>query len=155
MRDEGRQKNTNTPISFIPHPSSLIPSDGGGGTRMSDWTEDNFGNDGARDYLAMLTAKLVATIREVIGDDERIEPDEDGESLLMPSIEVLALLCERYNEAPPRVKTIRQWHEKYLAAFDAGFDKMKPPPGLKAARRKIILKTFRWLESLSESYHEA
>jgi hypothetical protein len=118
-----------------------------------DWTEDNFGNESARDYLDMLIAKLVATIREVIVDDERIEPDEDGESLLMPSLEVLALLCERYDAAPPRPTTLRQWHEKYLAAFDRGIDKMKPPPGFKAARRKVIDKTFRWLESLSETYY--
>ena len=26
------------------------------------WTEENFGNDGAREYLAVMTAKLVATI---------------------------------------------------------------------------------------------
>jgi hypothetical protein len=69
----------------------------------------------------------------------------------MPSVEVLALLCERYNASPPRPATIRQWHEKYLAAFDAGIDKMKPKPGFKAARRKTIDKTFRWLESLSET----
>jgi hypothetical protein len=119
-----------------------------------DWTEDNFGNEGARDYLEVLTAKLVATIREVISDSERIEPDEDGESLLMPSVEVLALLCERYDAAPPRPATIRQWHEKYIAAFDAGFDKMKPAPGFKMARRKAIEKTFRWLQSLSETCHE-
>jgi hypothetical protein len=122
---------------------------------MSDeWTEDNFGNDGARDYLAMLTAKLVATIREVIVDDERIAPDEDGESLLMPSVEVLALLCERYDAAPPRPTTLKQWHEKYLAAFDSGIDKMDPTPAFKTARRKVITKTFRWLESLSESYYD-
>jgi hypothetical protein len=120
-----------------------------------DWTEDNFGNDGARDYLAMLTAKLVATIREVIVDDERIEPDEDGESLLMPSVEVLALLCERYDAAPPRPTTVRQWHEKYLAAFDAGIAKMEPTAAFKTARRKVITKTFRWLESLSETYYES
>jgi hypothetical protein len=119
-----------------------------------DWTEDNFGNEGARDYLEVLTAKLVATIREVVSDEERIEPDEDGESLLMPSLDVLALLCERYNAAPPRPATIRQWHEKYLAAFDARFDKMKPAPGFKTTRRKFIDKTFRWLVSLSETYYE-
>jgi hypothetical protein len=119
-----------------------------------DWTEDNFGNDGARDYLAMLTAKLVATIREVVHDDERIEPDEDGESLLMPSVEVLALLCERYDAPPPRPTTVKQWHEKYLAAFDAGIAKMNPPAGFKTARRKVIENTFRWLESLSETYYE-
>ncbi len=34
----------------------------------------NFANEGAQDYLAMLTAKLVATITEVAADDERIAP---------------------------------------------------------------------------------
>jgi hypothetical protein len=121
---------------------------------MGEWTEDNFGNDGAKDYLAMMTAKLVATIREVVGDDERIVPDEDGESLLMPSVEILALLCERCNAAPPRPATVKQWHEKYQAAFDAGIDKMKPPPGFKANRRRVIENTFRWLESLAESYYQ-
>jgi hypothetical protein len=121
---------------------------------MGEWTEDNFGNDGARDYLAMMTAKLVATIREVIADDERIVPDEDGESLLMPSVEILALLCERCGAAPPRHATVKQWHEKYLAAFDAGIDRMKPPPGFKANRKRVIENTFRWLESLAESYYQ-
>ena len=120
-----------------------------------DWTEDNFGNDGARDYLAMLTAKLVATIREVIVDDERIEPDEDGESLLMPSAEVLALLCERYGATPPRAETVRDWHQKYLAAFDATAGRLKLKPDFKAARRKVIDNTFRWLEGLADGYWES
>lgn len=122
---------------------------------MEEWTEDNFGNQEARKYLAVLTARLLATIRDVVGQDDRIAPDEDGESLLMPSVEVLALLCERYDAEPPRVATVRQWHAKYLAAFDAGFDTMKPPAELKAARRKRVEQTFRWLEGLAESYHEA
>jgi hypothetical protein len=121
---------------------------------MGEWTEDNFGNDGARDYLAMMTAKLVATIREVVGDDERIVPEEDGESLLMPSVEILALLCERCGAAPPRPGTVKQWHEKYLAAFDRGIDRMRPSPGFKADRRRVIENTFRWLESLSDSYYQ-
>jgi hypothetical protein len=121
---------------------------------MDDWTEDNFGNPGARDYLAMLLARLRATINEVLKDAERLAPDEDGESLFMPSIDVLALLCERYGAEPPRPATVRQWHSKYLAAFDAGFDRLGPSAKLKTARRRVIENTFRWLESLSESYHE-
>jgi hypothetical protein len=120
---------------------------------MDDWTEDNFGNEGARDYLSILTARLVATVREVVGDDDRLSPDEDGESLLMPSVEVLALLCERYNAEPPRPATVRQWHTKYLAAFDAGIDSMGATAEFKTARRKVIDNTFRWLEGLAESYH--
>ncbi len=122
---------------------------------MSEWTVDNFGNDGARDYLAMMTAKLVATIREVIGDDDRIAPDEDGESLLMPSVEILALLCERCNATPPRPATVKQWREKYLAAFDQGIDRLKPKPAFKTERRRIIENTFHWLESLSNSYYDS
>ena len=121
---------------------------------MGDWTEDNFGNDGARDYLAMMTAKLVATIREVVADDERIAPDEDGESLLMPSVEILALLCERCGAAPPRPATTKQWHEKYLAVFDAGVAKMKVTAEFRTGRRRVIENTFRWLESLSKSYYQ-
>ena len=118
-----------------------------------DWTEDNFGNEGARDYLAMLTSRLVATIREVVLDDERIEPDEDGESLLMPSVEVLALLCERYDAPPPRPATVRGWREKYLGVYDREVGRLKRPAEFKSARRKVIEQTFRWLEGLAESYH--
>jgi hypothetical protein len=120
---------------------------------MSEWSEDNFGNEGARDYLAMMTAKLVATIREVIADDERITPDEDGESLLMPSLEILALLCERCGAAPPRPAVIQQWRDKYLAAFDAGHQALNLDADSLQARRRVIDNTFRWLESLSETYY--
>ena len=121
---------------------------------MGEWTEDNFGNEGARDYLSMMTSKLVATIKEVMSDDERLEPGEDGESLLMPSVEILALLCERCGASPPRLSVVKQWHEKYLAAFDAGFAGMDPPTDLAPDRRRVIENTFRWLESLSESYYQ-
>jgi hypothetical protein len=119
-----------------------------------NWSEDNFGNDGARATLELWTAKMVATITEVLADRERIAPDEDGESMLMPSVEMLALLCERYNAAPPKAVPVRQWHEKYLAAFDKGAGSLKLKADQKAHRRKVIENTFRWLEGLAEAYHE-
>jgi hypothetical protein len=119
---------------------------------MGTFAEHNFGNDGAMDYLAMLIAKLVATINEVVSDDARVAPDEDGESLLMPSVEVLALLCERYGAEPPRPEVVRQWSEKYLDVYDRTIDRLRPKPGFKAARRKVIDRTFRWLESLAETH---
>ena len=116
----------------------------------------NFANEGAMDYLAMQITKLVATITEVCADEERLAPDEDGETLLMPSVEILALLCERYGAAPPRPNTVRQWRDKYLAAYDTSIDEVRPrpTPEFKAGRRRAIEKTFRWLESLSQSHHE-
>jgi hypothetical protein len=113
---------------------------------------DNFANDGARDYLALLTARLVATITEIVADDDRLGLDEDGESMLMPSVEILALLCERYGTQTPKPAQVRQWGQKYLAAYDATIDRLDPGPAYKAGRRKVIDKTFRWLEGLAESY---
>ena len=115
---------------------------------------DNFDNDGARGYLKMLTTQQVATITAVAADDERLALDEDGESLFMPSVEVLALLCERYDVAPPRPAKVRQWHEKYLAVYDRDIDSLGLPASFKTARRKVIEKTFRWLEGLAETYWE-
>jgi hypothetical protein len=119
---------------------------------MGTFAEHNFGNDGAVAYLSVLTSKLIATIKEVCADEGRLEADEDGETLLMPSVEVLALLCERYGAAPPRAETVRGWHQKYLAAFDATSGRLKLKPDFKAARRKAIENTFRWLEGLAEAH---
>lgn len=119
---------------------------------MATFAEDNFGNDGATDYLSVLIAKLVATITEIMADPERLRPEEDGESMLMPSAEILALLCERYNAAPPKQATVQQWSKKYLHAYDRDIDARKLDAQFKTARRKVIEHTFRWLEGLAESY---
>jgi len=119
---------------------------------MEAFSEDNFGNDGARAYLAILIAKLIATAHEICSNDSRLELDEDGETMFMPSIEVLALLCERYGATPPRPATVRQWHDKYLRLYDRTVDQLEPPPEFKTARRKVIENTFRWLEGLAGSH---
>ena len=122
---------------------------------MKSTDTDNFAHEGARDYLALLTAKLVATISEIAADEDRLALDEDGESMFMPSVEVLALLCERYGATPPKPAVVRQWHQKYLAVYDRDIDKLRPAPELKVARRKVIDNTFLWLEGLAGSYHAA
>jgi hypothetical protein len=119
---------------------------------MGVLSEDTFDNEGARDYLKMWTAKLVATITEVVHDPERLDADEDGETLLMPGVELLALLCERYGEPPPKPEAVRCWRDKYLDRFDATADRLGRPAEFKPARRKAIEKTFLWLEGLAESH---
>jgi hypothetical protein len=122
---------------------------------MDDWSEDNFGNEGARDYLSMLTTQLVATITAIMNNKSRLRPEEDGESMLMPSVDVLAQLCERCDAVPPKPDTIRQWSRKYLKAFDASADSVHPDVACQTRRRKVIENTFRWLQSLSDSYWES
>jgi hypothetical protein len=118
---------------------------------------DNFGNDGARAYLAMLAAKLLATVTEILNDKDRLDLDEDGESMFMPSVELLALLCERYDATPPKPDSVKHWAEKYLAVYDAQIDKQKPKAShdYKVGRRRAIENTFRWLEGLAASYWQS
>jgi hypothetical protein len=119
---------------------------------MGNRHEDNFGNQGARDYLALRAAQLVANIMDVVSSKHRIRPDEDGEAMLMPSVELLALVCERYGAVPPKPETVRQWSEKYLRAFDRAEELEEPTPGFRSSRRKVIEQTFRWLEGLASSH---
>jgi hypothetical protein len=119
---------------------------------MGTCGEDNFANDGARDYLAMLTTQLVATISAIESNPARLAPDEDGESMLMPSVEILALLCERAGAVPPKPAVVRQWAKKYLEKFDRTIDGSNPTPEHKGGRRTVIANTFHWLESLADSY---
>ncbi len=121
---------------------------------MRNWGEDNFANDGARAYLELLAAKLVATVNEILADPERLALDEDGEGMYMPSVELLALLCERYDVAPPRADTVDRWAERYLAQYDETIDRFRVGPEFKAARRRKIEQTFRWLHQLASNYWE-
>ncbi len=114
--------------------------------------EDNFANEGARDYVAMLTTQLVATINAIEANPSRLALDEDGESMLMPSVEILALLCERTGAVPPKPGRVRQWAKKYLDLYDETIDEQNPSDEYKNGRRNVIANTFHWLESLAESY---
>ncbi len=119
---------------------------------MGNLRDDNFANEGARDYLSMLVSKLVATIKEIYSDDERLSLDEDGESMFMPSVELLALVCERYNATPPKPTSIKRWEKRYLEKFDASVESYNADPAFQESRRRIIEQTFRWLIGLAESY---
>jgi hypothetical protein len=118
------------------------------------WGVGNFDNDAAVDYLSMLTMQLTATITAVAADDERLALDEDGETMLMPSVEVLALLCERYNAEPPKPAAVQQWREKYLAVYDRQIDTLNPSAEFRVGRRRAIEQTFRWLAGLAENFWE-
>ncbi len=121
---------------------------------MHTWAAGNFDNDDAMDYLGEVIELLSERVDEILADKRRRRLDEEGEGRLMPSVELIALLCERYNVRPPREKTIHKWREKYLKVFDGEIDGLDPKPGYKDERRKTIEKTFEWLESLSRTFWE-
>src|SRR5262249_47573806 len=121
---------------------------------MKIWGEQNFDNEGAKAYIEMLAAKLMATVREIVNDPERLELDEGGAAIVMPSIELLALWGGRSGAPPPRRETVRRWTETYLKQYAATIDQVCPDETFKANRRKVIERTFHWLEGLAQTHHQ-
>src|SRR6478735_3859847 len=97
---------------------------------MGTWNTGNFDGDGAHDYLHDVFQKpLVERIESIMGDAVAVQLDEQGEDVLMPSIELLALLCETYGcdgDTLPEVATVRRWRDEYLAGYDSYIDQLSP-----------------------------
>ena len=73
------------------------------GTRGSG----NFESDGALDYVGELMNQLVEKI-EAGFTDSRTNLDEEGEAVLMPSVQILSILHEHCNAAPPETQVISE-----------------------------------------------
>jgi hypothetical protein len=114
---------------------------------MGTWAAGNFDNDGALDYMGELMDLLTARVEESF--DAGAALDEEGEAILMPSIEVMALLSENCKTSPPDAKTVRKWKKKYLRIYDSEIDDLLPADDFKQERRKVIETTFDRLEKVA------
>jgi hypothetical protein len=110
---------------------------------MGTWGAGTFDSDGASDFIFEQTDRYVALINEIFADEEyRFLLDEDAEAELMPSVEILILLCERCNGVLPEGLDIGAWKQRYLAMYDDQSDRLEPVAGFKEERRAVIEKTF-------------
>lgn len=116
---------------------------------MGTFGESNFANDGALDYVNDLVDRLAATVDECLADEERSALDEEGEAVIMPSVEIIALLCEQCSAVPPTQETVNRWREQYLHIYDEEIDYLDPKPTFKEKRRAVIERTFERLAQLS------
>jgi Domain of unknown function (DUF4259) len=110
---------------------------------MGTWGTGNFDSDGASDFIFEQIDRFVALINEIFADEEyRFRLDEDAEAELMPSVEILILLCEHCSGVLPEGLDISAWKQRYLEMYDAQADGLAPVPGFKEERRAVIEKTF-------------
>jgi hypothetical protein len=122
---------------------------------MGTWSTSNFGCDGACEYLHDTFQKpLLERIESILGDAVAIQLDEQGEDILMPSIELLALLYESYGGTPLEISKVRHWRDLYLAGYDGYIDLLSPSPGYKEERRRVIEQTFDRLEKAITKSHD-
>jgi hypothetical protein len=116
------------------------------GQTMSAWAAGNFENDGALDYLGEVIDSLAARIEEIFADGWRAALDEEGESVLMPSVQMIHVLVENCKGAPPKLAQVQEWRDKYLEIFDEQIAGLEPQANYAVERRIVINDTFAKLE---------
>ncbi|MFN8555797.1 MAG: DUF4259 domain-containing protein [Dehalococcoidia bacterium] len=119
---------------------------------MGTWGPGIFENDGALDYIGQVMLQLEETISTCLATPGAADLDEDGESVLVPSVALLSLLSEHTGAAPPSPELVREWREAYVAIFDEQIDHLDPAPGYKEARRQVIVDTFARLEARAREF---
>jgi len=67
---------------------------------IGTWGSGNFESDGALDFVGELSNQLVEKI-ETYFSDNRANLDEEGEAVVMPSVQILSILHEKCDAAPP------------------------------------------------------
>jgi hypothetical protein len=109
---------------------------------MGTWGAGNFANDAALDFIGHEIDRYITLINEIFADEDRFRLDEDAEGELMPSVEILIVLCERCAGILPTGLDIAAWKQRYLEMYDAQIDGLAPVPGHKEERRAVIETTF-------------
>ena len=119
---------------------------------MGTWAEGNFDNDGALDYLGDIINQFTTNIEDLFKSGTSAGLDECGESELMPSVEIISILCEKCNGVPPKEKVLERWKKKYLEIYDSQIDGLSPKADYKQKRRKVIEETFNKLLEQSQDF---
>ena len=81
------------------------------------------------------------------------EADEPESGPIMAAVEVLALLAEQVNAAPPRPDEVATWKATFLGSWDRTASDVYFKPEDITARRAVIVSTFDRLQRLAEEFH--
>lgn len=119
---------------------------------MGSWGPGNFQNDGALDWLAEVVDDLEETVLSRI-ESSTADIDEEGESHVMPAIELLATLADRHGAIPPHPDVVSSWAANYLGRYDGKIDAIAPSEDYKKQRRAVIEATFERLLAAARNFH--
>ena len=121
---------------------------------MGTWGAGNFDNDAANDYIDDLCHELADQVEQCFAVEGGCDLEETGEGTLIPTIEILSVLCEYSSGLPPEPERVAEWKQKYLAIYDEEIDYLDPTPEHKVERRRVIEDTFAKLEKQSQGFAE-
>jgi hypothetical protein len=109
---------------------------------MGTWGPGNFDSDMALDFINEQVDHYVRLIEAIFDDEQRFLLDEDAEAMILPSIEILLLLCGECHGVLPTSLDVAAWTARYLAMYDDQIDGLEPGPDFKRQRRTVIEETF-------------
>jgi len=116
---------------------------------MGIWGTGNFDNDEAVDFRDDRVEEMIDEIMRLF-EEGAADLDEGGEAVVMPSIEMLCVLCENVGASPPEPDIVEDWRDSYLELFDGQIAALNPEPGYAGQRRAVILSTFERLLRLAK-----
>ena len=122
---------------------------------MGTWGPGNFDNDSANDYVDEFSRELADKIEQFFaGDEDECDFEEEGEGVIIPTVEILAVICEECSGLPPAPDVVAGWKTKYLRIYDENIDYLSPTPEQKSGRRKVIEETFDRLGKEAQGFAE-
>src|SRR5262245_10416606 len=115
------------------------------------------------DYLGLeVVGPLVAKLREVLDDPSLAEPDDPAADEVPVAADVLCVLCEAFDAAPPEPALVEACAGTYLRVWDGYIDQLRPERTLQAEweaykrdRRGVIRASFERLLGLARTGHQA
>jgi hypothetical protein len=118
---------------------------------MANWGTGIFDNDGALEFLAQVTGKMVNTIEENLRLGHTLAMP-DAHARILPAVAILIALKEKFNFAPPNPDKVTRWKNDFLDYYLDKADEKNIDPQEVNARRELIIHTFDQLLNLSHAY---
>ena len=121
---------------------------------MGAWGNGNFEEDGALDFVwREVQQPLLRKIQMMVEKPVYAEADEPDSGSIVAAVEILALLSEHVNAAPPKPNEVANWKQTFLEAWDRTAADVYFRQEDVMERRSIIAATFDRLAASAVKFH--
>lgn len=121
---------------------------------MGAWGNGNFEQDGALDFVwREVQQPLLQKVRTVVEEPVLAEADEPDSGPIVAAVEILSLLSEHVNAAPPKPDEVALWKATFLTAWERTAADVYFRQEDLIERRSIIAATFDRLLCLAVLFH--
>lgn len=97
--------------------------------------------------------ELLLRLDDIMGEGDEANPDQRGESELMPTLALLIAAMTEAQDCPVEPPTVREWRRNYVTRFQARGRRLFVEEARYQERLQVILDTFGRLEELACRYH--